>query len=77
MKMKRKKTKIPRTIPPVGTVLIGKFFGKQYIAKIVEDKKMPAGRGIKYNGNVYPSFTSAAQAITKQPTNGWRFWRIK
>ncbi len=76
MATKRKRTKIDRELPPVGTVLNGKFKGVAYKARIVSDKTNPAGRAVKYEDRVYPSMTAAAKAITKQPTNGWRFWKF-
>jgi len=68
--MKRKRTNIKRRLPPVGTKLIGKFFGKPYNAQIVADKNISMRKGIYYNGKIYSSMTTAAIAITKQPTNG-------
>ena len=74
--MTRKRKKIKRVLPPVGTALIGKFKGTAYKAKIIKDKNNSSGRAIKYNGNIYQSMTAAAKAITKQSTNGWRFWKL-
>ena len=76
MTEKRNKKKIKRELPPVGTVLTGHFFGEPYEAKIVKDKTRPEGKAIKLHGKLYPSMTAAAKAITKQETNGWRFWRF-
>lgn len=77
MKKKRKRKKIRRILPLVGTKVKGKFFDKIYIAEIVFSKNLPNKKGVKYSGKVYPSMTAAAVAITKQPTNGWRFWKIQ
>lgn len=74
---KRVKLKIVRDLPSVGTKLIGTFFGKIYGAKIVSDKTTASGKAVEYNAVKYPSMTSAAKAITKQPTNGWRFWKFQ
>ena len=68
---------IKRELPPIGTVLNGKFKGKPYKAKIVTDKKSKAGKAIKYNNELYPSMTAAAKAITNQAVNGWRFWKFE
>jgi hypothetical protein len=76
MTEKRNKKKIKRELPPVGTVLTGKFFSEPYEAKIIKDKTRPEGKAIKFHGKLYPSMTAAAKAITKQETNGWRFWRF-
>jgi hypothetical protein len=76
MVKKMKSTKIRRELPPVGTVLKGKFKGNPYSARVVKDKSSPVGRAIKYDGNLYKSMTAAAEAITKQSVNGWRFWKF-
>ena len=54
-------------------MLKGKFKGIEYKARIVKDQKNSQGRAVKYNGDLYPSMTAAAIAITKQSVNGWRF----
>jgi hypothetical protein len=74
---KRKQSKIVRELPSVGTKLERTFFGKKYSAKIVRDKNVSDGRIIELDGMKFTSMTAAAQAITKQPTNGWRFWKIR
>jgi len=74
--MARKRKEIERELPPVGTALMAKFKGTAYKAKIVKDKNNASGRAIKYDGNIYQSMTAAAKAITKQSTNGWRFWKF-
>jgi hypothetical protein len=74
---RKPRSKIERQIPPVGTLLTGKFFGKEHHAIVVADAKFPEGRAVKYHGILYGSLTGAAKAITKQPTNGWRFWRFE
>jgi hypothetical protein len=76
MSEKRKRMKIDRELPPIGTLLNGKFMGASYKARIVSDKTSPVGRAVKYEDRVYQSVTAAAKAITKQPTNGWRFWKF-
>lgn len=74
---KRARAKIDREIPAIGTVLIGKFKGVPYRAKIVKDAGSQNGKAIEYSGVKYSSMTAAAKAITKQPTNGWRFWKVQ
>ena len=76
MTEKRKRRKIKRELPPVGTVLKGKFKGSSFKARIVKDKAQASGKAIKYDDKLYPSMTAAAIAITKQATNGWRFWKF-
>jgi hypothetical protein len=73
---KMQKRKISRELPAVGTILKGKFHGKLYEAKIVKSSSSPIGREIKYNNKLFPSMTAAAKAITKNPVNGWRFWKF-
>lgn len=72
----RKRRRIKRELPPIGTRLKGKFKGIEYRARIVKDKKSSTERAVKYDDNLYPSMTAAAKAITKQSVNGWRFWRF-
>ena len=72
----RKRMKITRELPEVGTILNGKFKRVMYKAEVVSDPNKPNTKAIKYSGVNYSSMTSAAKAITKQPTNGWRFWKI-
>jgi hypothetical protein len=72
----RSRKKIVREMPPIGSKLKGKFFGKQYEAKIVEDDTSPIGRSVNHKGKLFRSLTAAAKDITKQPVNGWRFWKI-
>lgn len=74
---KRSRQIIERDLPSVGTRLLGKFFGKTYSAKVVSDKTTRSGKAIEYNGVKYKSMTASAKAITKQPTNGWKFWRFQ
>ena len=77
MDQAKRKKKIIREMPPIGTELSGKFKGVSgYSAKIVKDAKSPKGKAIKFDGKLYPSMTAAAIAVTNQPTNGWRFWRF-
>ena len=74
---KRERKIIIRVLPKVGSQLIGKFKGVMYYAEIVEDKKRKGIMLIEYKGHQYSSMTAAAEAITNQPTNGWRFWKVQ
>lgn len=76
MTEKRVRKSIKRELPPVATVLRGKFFGEPFEAKIVKDRTRSEGKAVAFDGEVYPSMSAAARAITKQETNGWRFWRF-
>ena len=70
------KQKIKRELPKVGTVLNGKFKGKEYKATIVQGKNLPNGKGIRYKNKTYTTMSAAAKAITKNSVNGWRFWKF-
>jgi len=76
MKSVRKRKNIKRELPPVGTILKGKFKGKPYTARVVKDKTNPEGKSIKFDDKLYTSMSAAARAITKQSVNGWRFWKF-
>jgi len=76
MTEKKTKNRIKRDLPPTGTVLRGKFHGKPFQAKVVKDKARPEERAILFEREIYPSMSAAARAITKQETNGWRFWKF-
>jgi len=73
---KRSRTRIERHLPPVGTLLEAQFNRKKYKAKIVENPSFPDGKAISFDNALYRSMTAAANAVTKQSTNGWRFWKI-
>ena len=73
---RKPRSKILRHLPSVGSSLTGKFWGNEYHAVIVEDPNSTQGKAVKYEGVLYKSLTAAAKAITKQPTNGWRFWKF-
>lgn len=73
---KRARTKIERHLPPVGTILKGRFNKKEYRAEIVEAPNFSEGRAVILDNMLYTSMTAAAKSVTKQSTNGWRFWKI-
>lgn len=75
--MSKRGRKKVRELPPVGTILHGKFKGKPYQARIVKDENSRNGKSIKYNNKLYPSMSAAAKAITNQSVNGWRFWKYE
>jgi len=75
--MGKKGYRIGRELPPVGTKLSGKFRGVVYMAEIVGNNTKPGLKAIEFSGVKYYSMTAAAKAITKQPVNGWRFWKIQ
>ena len=72
---RKPRSKIERQLPPVSTSLTGSFFRAEYHAIIVTSPESSVGRAVEYEGTLYSSLTGAAKAITKQATNGWRFWK--
>lgn len=70
-------TRMERHLPPVGTSLVAEFKGKRYNAVIVEARDFPEEKAVKFDNILYRSMTAAARAVTKQSTNGWRFWKTK
>jgi len=44
---KRKRTKIERHLPPIGTSLRASFNGKKYQAEVVSAPDFPDGRAVK------------------------------
>lgn len=77
MKTAPKRPHKRRTLPPIGTKLKGRYLKVNYAAEIVKLPSTADGRGVKYRKKVYTSMSAAAEAITKHPTNGWRFWKIE
>lgn len=73
---KRARRKIERHLPPVGTILKGHFDKKEYQGEIVEAPNFSEGRAVSLGNMLYTSMTAAAKSVTKQSTNGWRFWKI-
>lgn len=67
--------RIERKLPPAGTVLVGRFRGEQVTAMIVEATQFPEGKAVKVSNRLFKSLSGAAQAVTQQSTNGWRFWK--
>jgi Restriction Enzyme Adenine Methylase Associated/Protein of unknown function (DUF2924) len=54
---------------PADARLLAKVHGQEHVARVRDGN-------IELNGQVYPSLSAAAVAITGKPTNGWTFWRI-
>lgn len=79
MAEKQAKRKSPRQVerklPPAGTVLVGRFRGEQVTALIVEATQFPEGKAVKVGDRLFRSLSGAARTVTKQSTNGWRFWK--
>jgi len=74
---KRKRTKIRRELPPMGTMLVGKFKGQVYNAEIVVSSTEHNRRLISIQGREFSSLSAAAVAVTGHSVNGWVFWKLK
>ena len=68
------RTGAARGLPPVGTILVRTYKGRAHTVEIVEVKALPAGRGVKYRNNIFPSLSTAAKAITGYTTSGPAFF---
>jgi hypothetical protein len=55
-------------LPPPGTILTRAYKGQQLHVQVLTD-------GFAYAGNVYPSLSAVAKAITGSHTNGYLFFR--
>jgi hypothetical protein len=55
-------------LPPPGTILSRPYKGRQLQVQVLTD-------GFAYAGNVYPSLSAVAKAITGTHTNGFHFFR--
>lgn len=64
-------------LPPVGAILKADYFGKSYVAEVIESTRSQKGREILFKGKKYHSLSSAACEITRYPVNGWKFWKIE
>ena len=73
----RKRNRISRELPPVGTKLVGKTRGQVYEAVIVKSSIEPKHRAVHFQGREFLSLSGAAMAVAGHATNGWVFWKIK
>jgi hypothetical protein len=55
-------------LPPPGTILTRPYKGQQLHVQVLTN-------GFAYAGNVYPSLSAVAKAITGSHTNGYHFFR--
>lgn len=55
---------------PAGTELRATYKGQSYLARI-------EGGALLLNGRRFDSPSAAAVSITKNPVNGWNFWRSR
>ena len=51
--------------------LVGNYKGEEHRARVRKNGT------IRYAGKTYDSPSAAAVAVTKRPTNGWWFWKVK
>ena len=65
-----------KELPPIGTIIIGKYHGEKYTAHIVAEPKFPEGKAIKLGKQIFKTMTSASNSITNCSTNGWKFWKF-
>jgi hypothetical protein len=55
---------------PADAELLASPHGQQHLARL-------RGAEIELKGQLYPSLSAAAVAVTGKPTNGWTFWRVR
>lgn len=67
---------VRREIPPAVASGTGRPIFARYNGRIYKAVLLPGNR-VNYNGDVFPSPSGAAQEITKNSVNGWRFWRYR
>ena len=73
----RKRNRISRELPPVGTKLVGRSRGQVYEAVIVKSSTEPKHRAIRLQDREFLSLSGAAMAVTGHAINGWVFWKVK
>jgi hypothetical protein len=59
---------VDHRLPPPGTILTRPYKGQQLHVQVLNE-------GFAYTGNVYPSLSAVAKAITGTHTNGYHFFR--
>jgi hypothetical protein len=62
-----------RRTPKPGTKFVRKYKRQTYNLKVV---KANGGVGYDLNGKLYSSPSGAAKSLTRNETNGWKFWNI-
>jgi hypothetical protein len=68
-----------RTWPTVGQKLVRRKSrtNEQWIAEVVAVDRERRKVSVRMGSTVYPSLSTAAQAITGVSVNGWVFWGLK
>jgi Protein of unknown function (DUF2924) len=61
-------TPVDPRLPPPGTILTRPYKGQQLHVQVLTE-------GFAYAGNVYPSLSAVAKAVTGTHTNGYHFFR--
>lgn len=73
----RKRNRISRELPPVGTKLVGRSRGQVYEALVVKSSTEPKRRAVCLEDHEFLSLSGAAMAVTGHAINGWVFWKFK
>lgn len=73
----RKRKRISRELPPIGTKLVGKSRGQVYEALVVKSSTESERRAVRLQDREFLSLSGAAVAVTGHAINGWVFWKIK
>ena len=73
----RKRNRISRELPPVGTKLVGRSRGQVYKAVVVKSLTEPKRRVVRLQDREFLSLSGAAMAVTGHATNGWVFWKFR
>lgn len=65
--------------PKAGDRLTHKFRKKsgQVVAEVLSVDKKSGLIELRIDGQVYPSLSAAAQALSGSATNGWTYWGLK
>lgn len=74
---KRKRNRISRELPPIGTRLVGKSRGQVYEALVIKSSAEPKRRAVRLQDREFLSLSGAAMAVTDHAINGWVFWKLK
>ena len=71
----KRRQRVQRELPPVGTQLAGRYKGETFTATVVASEGSQAGRAVECRGERYASLSAAAKAVAGHSVNGWRFWK--
>lgn len=74
---KKKRRRLERHLPAVGTQLTHRYKGRTFVANIVADAASREGRAVAFDGKRYATLTAAARSITGYAVNGWVFWNTR